>query len=176
MNLFLKLGCVAVIFALGGCATSSYQDYKAGKPLTSYPYKADANRAILQNEMTDCQVNAAQRVPQQTVISTTPTYTTPVQTFCNRVGYQTICNSTGGQTYGGNVVTSDANTDLRNRVFYQCMAGKGWEWVNIPVCRDGVGPENLRSGRNGGLPVRTAATCYLSTEQDPTSVFIGNQV
>ncbi len=171
----MKFGCMAIVLVVAGCEATSYQGYKAGKPLTSFPYKANASDAVLQNEMLDCQVDATQRVPQRTVVSTTPTYTTPVQTFCNQIGYQTICNSTGGQTYGGNVVTSDANSGLRDRVYMQCMARKGWDWVNIPACPAGVGPENLTRGRNNGLPVRTSATCYLSREDTPNLVYIGNQ-
>ena len=157
---------------LVGCVSSAmtpYQAYKAGKPFPMF-YKAGVGFAQIKNDNTNCQIDAAQRVPVQTQISQTPTYTTPVQTTCNSygtgfgVGYgvstsaQTFCTQSGGQTYGGTIQSYDANAGLRSQATLQCMANKGYRYVNIAACPSGVD----LSGQANERVVRplTATTCY----------------
>ena len=103
------VGCVA--------AQTDYDRYLAGEPLRGFAYKAGMTFVEQRNDQTDCQIEAAQRVPQNIVVSTAPSYTSPVQTTCNQIGTQTICNQTGGQTYGGQVTSSDANANLRVQAY-----------------------------------------------------------
>ncbi len=167
-------GCLAGLVLLAGCAEPTFYDrYKAGAPLQSFPYKAGATGASLTNDITNCEIEAAQRVPQNLASTTTPTYTTPTQTHCNRIGTQVFCNTTGGQTYGGQTTIFDANSGLRSRAQQQCMMRSGYRFLNVPACPDGVRPEALVVARNGGLPQVSAGTCYLV---DPSgSWMIGNR-
>lgn len=171
--MFMKPGYLiaALSFVLAGCMQSPEQLYKAGKPLTNQPYKVGGTTASYNRDVTNCEVAAAQKVPAKMITRTTPVYTTPVQTYCNQVGSQVICNSVGGQTYGGDVITTDANANLRKRVYSQCMTDKGWAWITVPVCPKGVTINSLRQSANGGFPVWTKATCYIGT---PNGSYIGN--
>lgn len=165
------IGLAVLVSALVGCAPQTlYDRYKAGQPIQNFPYKAGANEAEIQRSVTNCQIEAAQRVPQKMVSRTTPSYTTPVQTQCNRIGTQTFCNSTGGDTYGGQTYTSDANAGLRVQAFAQCMGDKGYRFVNVPVCPEGA--EIKGSFLEPRLRKLSVNTCYLITPDGRS--FIGN--
>ena len=155
-----KTASFVVFLGLMGCvaAQTPYEQYQAGVPLRAYPYKAGVSFARIDSDRTDCQIEAAQRVPQNIVVSTTPSYSTPVQTTCNQIGTQTFCNQTGGQTYGGQTTSSDANAGLRVRAYGQCMANKNYRFVDIPACPQGV---DLSSQNNEPvLRPLSRTTCY----------------
>lgn len=160
---------IAISSALVGCAASQtdYDRFKAGQPLRNLPYKAGATEASTARVQTNCQVEAVQRVPAQQVIESTPGFTTPTQTYCNRIGSQVICNTTGGQTFGGGVTTTDANAGLRQKVFGQCMADRGYRYVSLPPC-----PQGAQFQKSNGLPPLTARTCYLVTPNQ--RIYVGN--
>ena len=90
---------------LGGCMQSSPQLFY----LKTGSVGQEHNRILLK-----CEVEAAQQVPvnnqtSTTPVFTTPTYTTPVSCYTGYGGYTTCSGgqTMGGQTYGGNVVTSE---------------------------------------------------------------------
>lgn len=69
------------MIALVGCAPQTPAEmYQAGMPYRGFAYKAGVTPDIMLRDQTACEVQAARDVPQQMVVSTTPTYTTPVQT------------------------------------------------------------------------------------------------
>ena len=138
-----------------------YDAYKAGRQMPMF-YKGGMSFERIAGDNTDCQVEAAQRVPAQMQVTQTPTYTTPVSTMCNQIGTQTFCNQTGGQTYGGEIQSHDANAGLRQQVHLQCMAKKGYRYVNIPACPAGVDI----SGQDGERVLRplSPTTCYQAGE------------
>lgn len=171
-----KLGKLPIllVFGLLGCAPQTpYDLYTSGQPLRGFPFKAGATYTSMESDAVNCQVEAAQRVPQQIVAQTTPTYTTPVQTSCNQIGTQTFCNSTGGQTYGGQTQLSDANTGLRQMAYAQCMVRNGYQSADIPACPAGTQPTSLRTSTSGGLLPLSNATCYLVTPSGQQ--FIGSR-
>ena len=154
----------ALAFVLGCAAQMTPEQlYQAGKPFAVPFYKNGATVSVLESEELDCEVAAAQRVPQNIQVKTTPTYTTPTYTTCNNIGYSTFCNSTGGQIYGGQTYSVDANADLRGRAFSQCMAQKGWRSASIPPCPAGVTPEQL-TVRANRLPTLSRGTCYIAKD------------
>jgi hypothetical protein len=163
------LAILVPIFGLGGCAPqTSYEKYKAGQAIQNFPYKVGTTQVQTEKATTDCQIEAAQRVPQQMVVQTTPSYTTPVQTQCNRIGTQTFCNSTGGNTYGGQTYTTDANAGLRVSAFGQCMVGRGYRFVSIPPCPVGTTAADL--GKSSVLLPLSRNTCYFVTPNNEGSI------
>ncbi len=168
MNKHLILAILVPVLGLVGCAPQTpYDKYRAGQALQNFPYKAGTTQAQTEKAVTDCQIEAAQRVPQQMVVQTTPTYSTPVQTQCNQIGTQTFCNSTGGNTYGGQTYSTDANTGLRIRAYGQCMAGKGYQFVNVPPCPVGTTAADLDKSRVL-LPI-SRNTCYFVTPNNQSA-------
>lgn len=167
MSFKSKLSSAIGILLLVGCAAAptQYDLYKAGQPLNVGVYKAGTNMALRNRDITNCQVRAAQQVPQRQVISSSTGFTTPVQTTCNRIGTQVFCNSTGGQTYGGGITTNDANAGLRTRVTNQCLADKGYVSVNIPPCPVGVSIKYSEA-----LPKLSPRTCYVADPAGRTAI------
>lgn len=154
-----------------GCASAMTpaQLYKAGKPFHFAFYKAGGTQAELKNDQLNCQIEATQRVPQNMQIRTTPTYTTPVTTTCNQIGYSTYCNSSGGDTYGGKAYSVDENSGLRQQASLQCMARLGYRSYDIPPCPKGVTPNQLKSIPVGkGAQRITPRTCYIATDEGQT--------
>lgn len=152
----------AAAFALPSCqaTTSPEQLYRAGKPLPVPVYKAGVTEGQRQADITSCQVVAAQQVPQNMQLSTTPTFTTPAYTTCNQVGWTMICNTTGGNTVGGQVSSYDANADLRNRVVSMCLSRRGYGSAQIAPCPAGKTPMDLGTSILK-LPQLTNRTCYI---------------
>lgn len=155
-----------VFLGLSGCAEQTiYDRYKAGLPAENVLYLAGATEASRNRDVTNCQVYAAQQVPQNQVIRTSSSYTTPVQTTCNHIGTQVFCNTSGGQTYGGGTYSVDANANLRSRVYHQCLADRGYRYVNLPVCPAGVVLKN-----RGKLPPLSRTTCYMATPDGRSAI------
>lgn len=168
MNLKLVSVAVIVPIFLSGCAETPYAHYQAGKPINSFLYKAGTNDAMRANDITTCQVDAAQRVPQNMVLRTTPAYTTPVQTTCNRIGTQTFCNSYGGDTYGGQTYSEDANSGLRTRAYLQCLGNMGYSLPTIPACPKGTTFSDL--DQSNVLEPYSNRTCYFVTPEGQGAV------
>jgi len=84
----------------------------------------------LNNDLTNCEVSAVQKVPVKKLIRRTPMYFTPTRTVCEG----DVCRTYGGELRGGEIYTVDANEDLRKRVKAQCMSNKGYDFVEIPRC------------------------------------------
>ena len=123
-------------------------------------YKEGASYPDIDRASTDCQVKAAQSVPVNTQIGTTSTYTTPVQTSCYAgYGGYVSCNSSGGQTYGGDVYSYDANSNLRNRVANQCMQQKGFRLIELPTCT----AAKAQAGVSQKLPQLNANSCVTKS-------------
>jgi len=155
-----KVASVVTVIGLVGCGAPQtfYDQYKSGTPLRAYPYKAGVGFAEINRDKTNCEIEAAQRVPQNISVQTSPAYTTPTQTYCNQIGTQTLCNTTGGQTYGGQTTSSDANAGLRTRAYAQCMGAKNYRFVDIPACPAGT---DLSSQHNETvLRSLSRTTCY----------------
>lgn len=121
----MRLGLVAGVVCvglLGGCGSDKLNSkylYKQ-KPVTLAEKNDDAFA---------CRLEAAQAVPTDKVTTRTPTWTVPVS--CNTLGGYTSC--TGGQTYGGNLNTTDRNSSLREEYEDRCFAKKGYVRTSSPI-------------------------------------------
>ena len=105
-------------------------------------YQEGITKKQANNEIVDCSVTAAQKVPVNKGVYTTPSYTTPVRCL-NSFGAITC---SGGQTVGGNMVSYDANAQLRERVYVQCMENKGYQFIDYKVC-----PKDIQKKHNQKL-------------------------
>ena len=110
----------------------------------SFPmyWKEGATPARQLRDTNECEVRALAEVPRALTTSTTPVYTTPTTTECETSGDKVTCVEYGGQTYGGDVVTTDLNEDLRGRVYGQCMTDRRYRSVVFPACT----PEQAAGG------------------------------
>jgi hypothetical protein len=133
---------------------------KQGKPVEQYyPVKKGVTIDKYNDDWLNCEIEAAQRVPQNMSIGTTPTYRTPVQTQCYSTGYGGVsCNQTGGQIYGGNTYSYDANSNLRVEAQRQCLSRQGYRLTTIPKCS----PDAKVHPATQVLPALSTGTCYVA--------------
>lgn len=146
---------------LGCAAPTPYDRFRAGEAMTNFPHKTGATYAEIDRAATECQISAAQRVPPNVQVHTTPTYTSPSQTYCNRIGTQVLCNTVGGDTYGGQTYSTDANEPLRQKAVQMCMGDRGYRFVSIPACPRDTPEERMQ--RSPKLPALSSKTCYTVT-------------
>lgn len=153
---------VTAILLAAGCQMTTADLVKQGKPIEKiYPVKKGVTSEIYENDWLNCQIEAAQRVPQNITIGTTPVYRTPVQTQCYATGYgRSTCTQTGGQTYGGDTYSYDANKELRVAAQKQCMTRSGYRETTIPKCL----PDAKIRKASEKLPPLSAGTCYIADE------------
>jgi hypothetical protein len=158
----LILSAAALLFVTG-CEMTTADMVKQGKPIEKvYPVKKGVTVDRYDNDWLNCKIEAAQRVPQNMSIGTTPIYRTPVQTQCYSNGYGgATCTQTGGQTYGGDTYSYDANTKLRVDAQKQCLSRMGYRSAMIPKCSPSA---NIRQVSNT-LPPLSAGTCYVADEK-----------
>lgn len=161
MLIYRWLGALSMIL-MAGCVPTTESLVKQGKPIEKiYPAKSGVTVGRMQNDFLNCQIEAAQRVPQNMSVATTPSYTTPVQTQCYSTGYGGVnCRQTGGQTYGGQTYSYDANANLRSSAEAQCLVRSGYRLATIPPC-----PATAKiKPPKAELYKLSATTCYIAAE------------
>lgn len=157
-----RVFCVISLVLLGACVPTTESLVKQGKPIEKiYPVKSGVTLAKMQNDFLNCEIEAAQRVPQSVQVATTPRYTTPVQTQCYSTSYGGVnCYQTGGQTYGGNAYSYDANANLRTSAEAQCIGRTGYQLATIPAC-----PKTAKiKPPKAELYKLSATTCYIGDD------------
>jgi hypothetical protein len=114
-------------------------------PVMAYGYKPQKleTKEKIVADMLACRVQAANKIPSNVQITSTPGYSSPVT--CS--GY--YCS--GGYSVGGTTSSFDANASLRTEVYNQCFYSKGYKTNTqpIPVCR----PEQIPSAYGGPMTI-----------------------
>lgn len=156
----------AVVLGLSACEMSVVEKYAKGISIENFPYKIGGSAAGYEQASLNCEVAAANAVPQNISAHTTPSWTTTAYTSC----YAGSCYTTGGDTWGGDLVISDENDGLRSRYYAQCMANQGWGYVNIPPCPEGT-TTTMLAGLNN-YPRIGRNLCYIPASE--TNFHFGN--
>lgn len=154
---------VAIVLLVSGCQMTTADLVSQGKPIEKiYPVKSGVTIDRYNDDILNCEVEAANRVPQNMSVGTTPVYRTPVRTHCYSTGYGGVnCTQTGGQTYGGHAYSYDANAGLRVRAQQQCLERLGYRVATIPKC-----PPNAKVRPvSTKLPPLSAGTCYVAYDK-----------
>lgn len=126
-----------------------------------YAYKNSTTVAQKDRDTLECEVLATRAVGSNMQVGTTPTYTTPVQTNCYRIGNSLQCNMIGGQVYGGNVYSYDANASLRADVARQCLADRGYTFTEIPACASNAVTPEIKQSLSGQLQPAGPNACAV---------------
>jgi hypothetical protein len=125
MRVLLVAG-VTIFSFLGGCNSTTYG------PVSGYGYKPNslATKEMIVADMLACRIEAANKIPTNTQITTIPGTRVPI-TCTDYWG----CS--GGGTTGAKTTSFDANASLRTDVYNQCISSKGYKTNTsaIPVCR-----------------------------------------
>jgi hypothetical protein len=111
------------LILLSGCA-----------PFEIY-YKPGASVTKLQTDTTNCEVSALRDAPVANQVRQDAPYYIPGRTYCDGNGN---CHRNGGYWRPGRVYTVDVNAPLRLKVLDLCMANRGYQRTEIPVCSPNI--------------------------------------
>ncbi len=125
-------------------------------PLSLY-YKEGESVDRMQQETTQCQVQALRDVPVANQVRQSPPVYWPGQTYCDGRGH---CYRTGGWWEPGRTYTVDVNQDLRDTVEAQCMARKGYRPISLPPCKQAQKSVVPRA-RTVTLPPLGSGSCFV---------------
>lgn len=151
----LKPAIALALFALGGC--SGYSGY----------YQAGQTVSRLSADQTACDVTGVQQVPPNTQLRRTAPTLIPPREICRSDGK---CRVIPARYEPGDTYTVDVNEGLRNRVVAQCMAGRGYERVQVPGCSAQVA-RAAKALAPRTLPPLNDAVC-AARAADGTPVFV----
>ena len=127
-------------------------------PTANYVYKNNpVTLAQKDKDIFDCKLAAAQAVPTDTVVSKTPTYTTPVT--CSNYGYSTSCY--GGNTIGGNIVTNDRNSGLKLEYENRCLANRGYKKTTFPIPQCDLEDMDVKYSMDTLVRKPVAGSCWV---------------
>ena len=152
-----RLGMAIISLGLlGGC----------GFPTFILPNSVQFNAKALETvaerkaNLLECKIKAANLVPANVVVSSTPGYQAPVTCYAG--------SCSGGWGYGGTVTSSDTNEALRFEVYNQCTAEKGYQYNSVRVngCRPEQVPNGYLNSATVFYPPRTetpvSSSCYIN--------------
>ena len=168
---------ILMFVSLIGCAVD-----RARMTWQNVPLSYQKGKTYAQNNEDElaCQVKANKEVPPNTQVSTTPRWTVPTQCYSSgglyTGGYITT-NCYGGQTYGGQVQSTDVNASLRNRVYEQCMEKKGYSFVQYEYCSNDFIKKREMAGftkeaLNTEQAPPTSQFCFYVDEQQEATVIV----
>lgn len=120
-------------------------------------YREGETVARMQQETTECQVQALKDAPVANQVRQSPPVYWPGRTYCDGRGH---CYRTGGWWEPGRVYTVDVNEGLRNRVEAQCMARKGFRPVSLPPCKQAQ-KSSVPATRTTKLPPLGSNSCFV---------------
>lgn len=142
-------------------------------PPAPYLYRPNTTVSTKDNDIFQCHLAAAQQVPANTQIGTTPVYSTPITTSC----YGYTCTTSGGQVYGGNTYSYDANASLRSEFEDRCMATKGYSSTILPSCPANLAvPDELRNKLSGKLRAPETGSCRLPITERTSNLVYSNEM
>ncbi len=157
------LGGMVVLLLLAGCEA----------PPGPYLFRPNTTVSTKDNDLFQCHLAAAQQVPANTQIGTTPVYSTPITTSC--YGYS--CTTSGGQVYGGNTYSYDGNASLRSEYGDRCMASKGYSSTVLPSCPANLAvPVELRQMLSGKLRSPETGSCRLPITERTSNLIYANEM
>ncbi|WP_299660754.1 hypothetical protein [uncultured Ruegeria sp.] len=139
-------------------------------PLSLY-YREGESVSRMQNETTNCQVQALKDAPVANQVRQSPPVYWPGRTYCDGRGR---CYRNPGWWEPGRVYTVDVNQGLRNNVEAQCMAQKGYRPVSLPPCKQGV-KSRVPPTRTTTLPPLSSASCFVKFDDGSFQIITPGQ-
>ena len=123
-------------------------------------YKTGTSVTKLQTDTTNCEVSALRDAPVANQIRQEAPYYIPGRTYCDANGN---CHQGGGYWRQGRVYSVDVNAPLRQRVLDLCMANKGYQRTEIPVCSQSIA-RAAPPAITQTLPQLTSNSCVIRNE------------
>ena len=141
---------IIVLGLLGGCG---FQTFIIPN---SVQFNAKSLETVAERDanLLECRIKAANLVPANVQVSSTPGYQAPVNCSAG--------SCSGGWGYGGTVTSTDTNAGIRLQVYNQCTSEKGYQYnsVRINECR----PEQVPNGY-----LNSSTIIHPPTSESPVS-------
>jgi len=119
-------------------------------------YRSNTSLKSVDQAFFQCRVAAAQNVPPNTVIRSTPGFAGPIYGGCAG-GY---CG-TFGPYYGTEITSYDANRPLRREYFRRCVASKGYTTFELPRCTAAQLPPDFKPSLRDRVTRPGKNACYV---------------
>ncbi len=146
------------------------------EPEQFYIYREGASVSRADRDFYECRLEAAQAVPQNTQVATTPRYTTPVNTQCYNTGYSVQCNTTGGQVYGGQTYSYDANSEIRGSYRARCLIERGYSGVSLPACDSSQISTDMMQQLSRTQRAPQPGACYVPLTNDVGNILLASEI
>jgi hypothetical protein len=114
---------ILMIFSLTACAEP-----------TAFYYKKSMVLATKQKDYDACKIKSFKQIPQNIITTYHPGVHNPGTLSCNTIGTYTSCNRVGALDIPASSSSRDANEGMRARFIEECMTGKGYSLVEVPMC------------------------------------------
>jgi hypothetical protein len=124
-------------------------------PLSIY-YRPGVSVSRMQNDQINCQVSALAKAPVANQVRQRPPIYFPGQQYCTASG----CYNSPGYWVSGGYYTVDTNKILRGNVEVQCMGGKGYQPVSVPLCSPGI-KSSVAPAQTRTLPTLGENACSI---------------
>ena len=134
---------------------------------TTIPYKEGSSIAEYERVLYQCKIQANKEVIPRYKERITPITEVPLKKTCtktkseNGLSETLECEEVGGYTIGGEVIREDINTELRKQFVNQCISGKGYANITLPLCKSNQKP-NYRLTKSSSLQPLGQSSCIVS--------------
>lgn len=115
--------------ALAGCFLASCQ---TGPVII--PFKAGTLRAERLRDIDACKIASFKEIPQTIATQINPGYSSAPTIHCSNIGGVATCNTFGGINIPPSSYNYDVNEGLRDRYIERCLQGKGYSFIERPIC------------------------------------------
>lgn len=133
-----KIAVVGALALVSGCVSGPVNVvHKTGSTFSQRQLAAD-----------ECRIEGLRQVPQSMVTETSPGYYNPGTIQCNTFGNTTSCNRVGAVNIAATSSTYDVNQSLRDRTVARCLAAKGYDIVQKPICTSSKEADAYRAARD----------------------------
>lgn len=144
---------VGVVALVSGCVSGPVNVvHKTGSSFAQRQLAAD-----------ECRIEGLKQVPQSMVTDYNPGYYNPGTIQCNTFGNMTSCNRVGAVNIPASSSTHDVNQSLRDRTVARCLAAKGYDIVQKPICSSSKDADAYRAVRDS-QPTADRIACVTNEQ------------
>lgn len=156
-----KIFTACLLLSLSGCGQA---------PSINYTFNTEKTPFDLYEDHLNCEIESVKVVPADIQVAFTPKSTTPVQTRCRTSSYgyglsRTNCTTSGGLTVGGDPYTYDANKNLRDEYFNNCLHKIGYGTVVVPMCGSNQIPRNFDQIVQSNMRQPQLGACFVKVTE-----------
>ncbi|HEV2898831.1 MAG TPA: hypothetical protein VGX71_13545 [Pseudaminobacter sp.] len=146
---------IVILMAIAGCQTGP--TLVTFKPGTTHPERQFA--------FDQCKIESLQVIPQAMATQTSGGYYNPGTVQCSTIGNYTSCNRVGAVNIPATSSTHDQNQQLRDRFLSRCLASRGYQLLERPICQSEAERQQAYSQPQPATPdqVKCSSGVFMDT-------------